>query len=188
MVFMLHKAYIGQSTPSLYQQMLSEEATTTMHFKTADLCDAHSDRLQIADPGFRSYGGHPGFHGEVVTLKLFEDNSLVRETLDMPGQGKVLVVDGGGSKRCALLGDLLAAKAVENGWNGILVNGCIRDSAEIAGMPIGVMALGTHPLKSVKKGIGESGVPVRFAGVTFKAGDYLYADEDGVILTATPLH
>jgi regulator of ribonuclease activity A len=106
----------------------------------------------------------------------------------MPGQGKVLVVDGGGSKRCALLGDLLAAKAVENGWNGILVNGCIRDSAEIAGMPIGVMALGTHPLKSVKKGIGESGVPVRFAGVTFKAGDYLYADEDGVILTATPLH
>lgn len=159
-----------------------------MDFKTADLCDAHSDDLQIVEPGFRSFGGHPRFHGEIVTLKLFEDNSLVRETLGLPGHGKVLVVDGGGSKRCALLGDLLATKAVESGWSGILVNGCIRDSAEIVSMPLGVIALATHPLKSVKKGIGEKDLPVRFAGVTFRPGDYLYADEDGVILSSTPLH
>lgn len=159
-----------------------------MDFKTADLCDTHSDDLQIAEPGFRSFGGHPRFHGEIVTLKLFEDNSLVRETLGLPGHGKVLVVDGGGSKRCALLGDLLATKAVESSWSGILLNGCIRDSAEIAGMPLGVIALATHPLKSVKKGIGEKDLPVRFAGVTFRPGDYLYADEDGVILSSAPLH
>jgi regulator of ribonuclease activity A len=159
-----------------------------MHFKTADLCDAYSDKLQIADPGFRSFGGHSRFHGKIVTVKLFEDNSLVRETLGLPGHGKVLVIDGGGSKRCALLGDLLAASAVENGWSGILVNGCIRDSADIAGMPLGVMALDTHPLKSVKKGVGERDLAVRFAGVTFRPGDYLYADEDGVILSSTPLH
>jgi regulator of ribonuclease activity A len=159
-----------------------------MSFKTADLCDAHSDKLQIAEPGFRSFGGHSRFHGEIVTVKLFEDNSLVRETLGLPGHGKVLVVDGGGSRRCALLGDMLAASAVENHWSGILVNGCIRDSADIADMSLGVMALDTHPLKSVKKGIGEMNVPVRFAGVTFRPGEYLYADEDGVILSSTALH
>jgi regulator of ribonuclease activity A len=159
-----------------------------MSFKTADLCDAHSDKLQIAEPGFRSFGGHSRFHGEIVTVKLFEDNSLVRETLGLPGHGKVLVVDGGGSRRCALLGDMLAASAVENRWSGILVNGCIRDSADIADMSLGVMALDTHPLKSVKKGIGEMNVPVRFAGVTFRPGEYLYADEDGVILSSTALH
>jgi regulator of ribonuclease activity A len=159
-----------------------------MSFKTADLCDAHSDKLQIAEPGFRSFGGHSRFHGEIITVKLFEDNSLVRETLGLPGHGKVLVVDGGASRRCALLGDLLAASAVENRWSGILVNGCIRDSADIADMSLGVMALDTHPLKSVKKGIGEMNVPVRFAGVTFRPGEYLYADEDGVILSSTALH
>jgi regulator of ribonuclease activity A len=159
-----------------------------MHYKTADLCDAHSNKLQIAEPGFRSFGGHTRFHGEIVTIKLFEDNSLVRATLGQPGNGKVLVIDGGGSKRCALLGDLLAASAVENGWSGILVNGCIRDSADIAGMPLGVVALGTHPLKSVKKGVGEMDLAVRFAGITFRPGEYLYADEDGVILSSIALH
>ena len=159
-----------------------------MHYKTADLCDAHSNKLQIAEPGFRSFGGHTRFHGEIVTIKLFEDNSLVRATLGQPGNGKVLVIDGGGSKRCALLGDLLAASAVENGWSGILVNGCIRDSADIAGMPLGVVALGAHPLKSVKKGVGEMDLAVRFAGITFRPGEYLYADEDGVILSSIALH
>ncbi|MGD8556848.1 MAG: ribonuclease E activity regulator RraA, partial [Chromatiales bacterium] len=148
-----------------------------MQFKTADLCDAHSDTLQIAEPGFRDYGGSTRFHGEIVTLKLFEDNSLVRDTLALPGHGKVLVVDGGGSRRCALLGDMLAAKAVENGWNGILINGCIRDAAEIAGMPLGVKALDTHPLKSIKRGVGETNLQLRFAGVTFNPGASLYADE-----------
>ena len=158
-----------------------------MQFKTADLCDAHSDTLQIAEPGFRDYGGSTRFHGEIVTLKLFEDNSLVRDTLALPGHGKVLVVDGGGSRRCALLGDMLAAKAVENGWNGILINGCIRDAAEIAGMPLGVKALDTHPLKSIKKGVGETNLQLRFAGVTFNPGASLYADEDGVVLSLGPL-
>ena len=158
-----------------------------MQFKTADLCDAHSDALQIAEPGFRDYGGHPRFHGQIVTLKLFEDNSLVRDTLALSGHGKVLVVDGGGSRRCALLGDMLAAKAVENGWSGILINGCIRDSADIAQMPLGVKALDTHPLKSVKKGVGETNLPLRFAGVTFNPGASLYADEDGIILSPGPL-
>lgn len=154
-----------------------------MTFKTADLCDDHSEQLQIAEPGFQNYGGNTHFSGQIVTIKLFEDNSLVRETVGSPGEGKVLVVDGGGSMRCALLGDLLAAKAVDNGWSGILINGCIRDSAEISDMALGVKALSTHPLKSVKKGVGEMNVPVRFAGVTYNPGDYLYADEDGVVVS-----
>jgi regulator of ribonuclease activity A len=158
-----------------------------MSFKTADLCDDHSDVLQIAEPGFSNYGGNTHFSGEIVTVKLFEDNSLVRETVGSPGHGKVLVVDGGGSRRCALLGDLLAARAVENGWSGILINGCIRDSADIAGMALGVKALDTHPLKSVKKGVGEMNVPVRFAGVDFKPGDFLYSDEDGIVASAKRL-
>ena len=158
-----------------------------MRFKTADLCDAHSDTLQVAEPGFRDYGGHSRFYGQIVTLKLFEDNSLVRDTLALPGHGKVLVVDGGGSRRCALLGDMLAAKALENSWSGILVNGCIRDSAEIANMALGVKALDTHPLKSIKRGFGETNLQLHFAGVSFNPGDSLYADEDGVILSPEPL-
>ncbi|MGF1546262.1 MAG: ribonuclease E activity regulator RraA [Thiotrichales bacterium] len=158
-----------------------------MELKTADLCDTHSDHLQIASPGLHDYGGKPRFYGRVVTLKVFEDNSLVRELLARDGRDQVLVIDGGGSLRCALLGDLLAAKAVKNGWSGIIVNGCIRDSADIAAMPLGVKALATHPLKSVKKGVGDIDLPVTFAGVTFHPGDYVYADEDGVIVSAAPL-
>lgn len=149
--------------------------------KTADLCDEYSDDLQICDPIFLSFGGRPRFSGEVSTVRCFEDNSLVRTAVGEPGHGRVLVVDGGGSRRCALLGDLLAAKAVENGWAGILINGMVRDSAEIALMPLGVKALGTHPLKSVKRGIGERDVPLRFARVSFLPGQHLYADEDGIV-------
>lgn len=150
-------------------------------FATADLCDAHADEIQICEPVFLAYGGHAAFTGAVSTIKCFEDNSLVREAVAEPGEGRVLVVDAGGSRRCAMLGDLLAAKAVEQGWSGVLLFGMIRDSAAIAAMPIGVRALGTHPLKSVKKGVGERDVPVRFAGVTFQPGDFVYADQDGVI-------
>jgi regulator of ribonuclease activity A len=150
-------------------------------FKTADLCDEFPDELQICDPLFLSFGGRLRFSGEVSTIRCFEDNSLVRTAVGEPGDGRVLVVDGGGSRRCALLGDLLAAKAVENGWAGILINGMVRDSAEITLMPIGVKALGTHPLKSVKRGVGERDVPVRFAGVSFAPGQHLYADEDGIV-------
>ncbi|MGF1644403.1 MAG: ribonuclease E activity regulator RraA [Thiotrichales bacterium] len=158
-----------------------------MDFKTADLCDAHSDHVQIASPGLRDFGGQARFSGRIVTVKVFEDNSLVKDMLDRDGQNGVLVVDGGGSLRCALLGDLLAAKAVSNHWRGIIVHGCIRDSADIATMPLGVKALATHPLKSVKRGVGEVNRPISFAGVTFRPRDYVYADEDGVIVSAEPL-
>ncbi|MCB1722405.1 MAG: ribonuclease E activity regulator RraA [Gammaproteobacteria bacterium] len=158
-----------------------------MSFKTADLCDEHADRIQICDPEFTSFGGRVRFHGPVSTIRCFEDNSRVREAVGEPGHGRVLVVDAGGSRRCAMLGDLLAAKAVENGWSGVVMNGMIRDSADIAAMDLGVKALGTHPLKSVKRGVGERDVPVRFAGVTFTPGGHVYADEDGVICSDEPL-
>ncbi|UCH54249.1 MAG: ribonuclease E activity regulator RraA [Pseudomonadota bacterium] len=158
-----------------------------MSSKTADLCDQYSDRLQIASPGLLDFGGRLGFSGEIVTLKLFEDNSLVRELLGTKGAGKVLVVDGGGSMRCALLGDMLAGKAVENGWSGLVINGCIRDALEIAILPLGVKALGTHPQKSEKKGTGERNIPVSFSQVTFRTGHYLYADRDGLVVAAERL-
>lgn len=156
-------------------------------FTTPDLCDAHEDVVRVADPGFLAYGGQARFHGEIVTLKIFEDNTLVRTLLESDGTGKVLVVDGGGSKRCALVGDQLALLAVKNGWAGIVVYGCIRDSAEIAGMAIGIKALGTHPKKSVKRGVGERDLRVTFHGVTFVPGEHLYADEDGIVVAAKGL-
>lgn len=158
-----------------------------MSFKTADLCDAFSAALQICEPGFIGFGGRTRFSGQISTIKCFEDNSLVREAVAEPGAGRVLVVDAGGSRRCAMLGDMLAAKAASNGWSGVLMNGMIRDSVDIGDMDIGVMALGTHPLKSEKRGVGQRDVVVRFAGVSFVPGDYLYADEDGVVCSATAL-
>lgn len=158
-----------------------------MTFKTADLCDDHEGKLQIMQPGMSNYGGKAVFGGQIVTLKLFEDNSLVRELVGTPGEGRVLVVDGGGSMRCALLGDMLAAKAVDNGWSGLLIYGCIRDSDDISKMSLGVKALDTMPLKSVKKGIGERDVPVTFMGVRFSPGEYLYSDHDGVVTSAEAL-
>lgn len=159
-----------------------------MSLKTTDLCDDHSDHLAIATPLFRDFGGRRQFHGPISTVKVFEDNSLVRAALEEPGEGRVLVVDGGGSMRCALLGDNLAEMGRQNGWAGIVVYGCIRDSADLADMDIGVKALNTHPLKSVKKGEGERDASVTFAGITVRAGSYLYADEDGIIVAQEPLH
>ena len=158
-----------------------------MSFKTADLCDEHADRIQICDPEFTSFGGRVRFHGPVSTIRCFEDNSRVREAVGEPGHGRVLVVDAGGSRRCAMLGDLLAAKAVENGWSGVVMNGMIRDSADIAAMDLGVKALGTHPLKSVKRSVGGRDIPVRIARVTLTPGGYVYADEYGVICSDEPL-
>lgn len=158
-----------------------------MNFKTADLCDHFSESVQIAELPFRDLGGRPKFFGVIETVKAFEDNSKVKACLGEPGDGKVLVVDGGGSMRRAMLGDMLAASAVKNGWSGVLVNGCIRDSAEIGTMDLGVKALGTHPCKTEKRGLGQHNETVRFAGVTFQPGHYLYADEDGVLVSAVPL-
>jgi regulator of ribonuclease activity A len=156
-------------------------------FKTADLCDDHSDSLSIAQPLFRDYGKNISFSGSISTVKCFEDNSLVRKQLEQAGNGRVLVVDGGGSTRCAMVGDILAKMGADNGWNGIIVYGCIRDSGVIATIHLGVKAIGTLPLKSVKKGEGEIDIPVHFADVDFIPGQFVYADEDGIILSPTKL-
>ncbi|WP_141593535.1 ribonuclease E activity regulator RraA [Myxococcus sp. AB056] len=163
--------------------------STFTDFKTADLCDAHAGTpwFQIAEPGFQDYGGVRTFAGPISTVRAPEDNSLVRKALEEPGQGRVLVVDGGGSRRCALVGDQLALLAQQNGWAGVVVNGCIRDAEDVGRMRIGVKALGTHPLKSLKRNEGQRDVEVRFAGVTFRPGHYVYADLDGIVTSESPL-
>ena len=160
---------------------MTSEATMT-GFKTADLYDEFGEQLQVCMPGLSDFGGRRAFTGPVETVRCHNDNSRVRECVSQPGQGRVLVVDGGGSLHCALLGDLLAQKAVDNGWAGIVINGCIRDAADIAAMPLGVKALAKIPRKSVRRDRGETGVPVSFLGVDFSPGDRLYADEDGVVV------
>lgn len=159
-----------------------------MLFKTPDLLDQHEDQtrdgsIRVVAPLFRCYGGRTSFSGQIATLKVFEDNSLVREMLAEAGQGRVLVVDGGGSMRCALVGDQLAILANKNGWEGVVVYGCIRDSADIGQIDLGLRALNTHPLKSVKKGVGERDLAITFGGVTFRPGHWIYVDSDGVVVS-----
>ncbi len=154
-----------------------------MTFATAALYDEYEENLQIAMPMFNDYGGNLEFCGPVSTVKVFEDNSLVKIALEEPGEGRVLVVDGNASLKCALLGDMLAEQGAKNGWAGIIVYGCIRDAAVIADIAIGVKALNTNPRKSVKKGIGERDVSVSFADVTISPGDYIYADADGFVVS-----
>lgn len=158
-----------------------------MHYITPDLCDAYPDQVQVLDPMFSSFGGHDSFGGQIVTVKCFEDNSKVKELVEQPGQGKVMVVDGGGSLRRALLGDMLAQKAAQNGWEGIVVYGCVRDVDVLAQIDLGVQALAPHPLKTDKRGIGDINVPVTFAGVTFRPGEFIYADNNGVIVSPIAL-
>jgi len=153
---------------------------------TTDLCDAHPG-VQVAEPVLHHFGGRRRFAGQVATILCLEDNSKVREAVGEPGQGRVLVVDGGGSLQCALLGDLLAEKAVANGWSGVVVNGCVRDTGRLGTLPLGVMARAAHPRRSEKRGHGERNVPVRYAGVTFHPGDFVYADEDGLIVSGVEL-
>lgn len=156
-------------------------------FATADLYDANESKVQVALPMFADYGGRLTFSGQISTAKVYEDNTLVRQALEENGDGRVLVIDGGESLRCALVGDMLAELGRDNDWNGIVVSGCIRDSAVIAGIDIGVKAIGTNPRKSVKLNTGQREIPVNFAGVTFTPGDYLYADEDGILLSRQSL-
>jgi regulator of ribonuclease activity A len=160
-----------------------------MLFRTPDLCDQFADthRLQIAEPLLRPFGGHAAFSGRIATLKVFEDNVKIREILEEKSEGGVLVVDGGGSHRCALLDAEQARLACDNGWQGIIVYGCIRDSVEISRLPIGIRALHTHPLKSHQRGGGERDTLITFAGVNFRTGHWLYADEDGIVATEKPL-
>lgn len=159
-----------------------------MSFATTDLCDAHPE-VQVCEPLFADYGGVIAFHGPIVTLKLFEDNALVRQTLEQPGKGRVLVVDGGGSQRCALVGGNLAALASKNDWTGLVVNGAIRDCEELVVENVGMKALGSCPRKS-EKGLHNAHVDreVHFAGVHFVPGAWLYADADGIIVAAQAIH
>ena len=153
-----------------------------MRFATADLCDEFGVEVRVAEPGLRDWGGTASFAGPIETVRVLEDNALVRQALEAPGRGRVLVVDGGGSLRAALVGGNLAALAHRNGWCGLVVHGCIRDTAEIAGILLGVRALGAVPRRSAREGAGERDVPVTFAGITFSPGDYLYADADGIVV------
>lgn len=154
---------------------------------TPDLCDAHENDVAVLEPVFVNYGGRDAFGGEVVTVKCFEDNSLVKEQLATAGNGRVLVVDGGGSMRRALMGDMIAESAAKNGWSGVVIYGAIRDVDAIAALDLGVQALGAIPLKTEKRGIGDLNVPVRFAGVDISPGDYLYADNNGIIVAPDSL-
>jgi regulator of ribonuclease activity A len=149
---------------------------------TTDLCDAHPD-IQVCDPVFRIFGGKVRFSGPITTVKLFEDNTLIRAAVESPGEGRVLVVDGGGSPRCGLVGGNIAVTAAQNGWAGIVVHGYIRDSDELAEQPIGVRALGAFPRKS-ERGLhsGQVGRTVVFAGVVFREGEWLCADTDGIVV------
>lgn len=160
-----------------------------MSFTTADLCDAHSgeSNFQIADALLKSYGGRSSFCGQITTVKVFEDDVLVRSVLEEKVENRVLVVDGGGSHRCALLGTDLVKLAIDNGWQGIVIHGCIRNSDIINQLPIGIRALHTHPLKSHKKDQGDRDLLVTFAGVNFKQNHFLYADSDGIIVSETML-
>jgi regulator of ribonuclease activity A len=161
------------------------------NFATCDLLDDFEGQdgheLRVVEPMFKAYGKHPKFCGQIETLKVFEDNTLVREALASPGNGRVLVIDGGGSLRCALVGDQLGELGVKNGWSGIVVWGCIRDSAVINQQAIGVRALDTNPKKSVKKGAGDRGLTVTFGGVSFTPGEWIYVDEDGVLVSRQAL-
>ena len=160
--------------------------TDESHHATTDLSDDHPE-AQVCDPVFQAFGGRPAFSGPVSTLKVFEDNALVREAVEQPGEGRVLVVDGGGSLRCGLFGGNLAVAAARNGWAGVVINGCARDADELDAQPIGVRALATHPRRSVK-GLhsGQVGLPVVFAGVVFREGAWVAADRDGIVVLPAP--
>jgi regulator of ribonuclease activity A len=153
-----------------------------MTIATADLYDERGDALDSLSLQLQDLGGHVAFDGPIRTVRCHRDNALVKRVLATPGDGAVLVIDGGGSLESALVGDLIAASAVENGWAGVIVHGAIRDRVAIGGLPLGVKALGSNPRKSAKDGIGEVDVPVTIAGVVFRPGAHVWADADGVLV------
>lgn len=156
-------------------------------FTTPDLCDDYPELVNVLELDLNNYGQRQRFFGEIVTVKCFEDNSLVKEQANHPGKGKVLVVDGGGSARRALLGDMIAENFVKNAWEGIIIYGRIRDVDIINTLDLGVQALGTVPVKTDKRGLGDLNVPLHFGGIDFRPGEYVYADNNGLVLSQTPL-
>lgn len=166
---------------------------TNLDFITCDLLDDNEDKtIHVIPPSidsqrFYHFGKHRTFGGQIVTVKCFEDNSRVKEILATHGEGKVLVVDGGASMRCALLGDMIAQSAVDNNWAGIIIYGCVRDVDALTTMDIGVMALGSIPKKSVRKGVGEVGITLNIGGVVINDGDWAYADSNGILISTDKL-
>lgn len=165
-------------------------AANRLKFATCDLCDAHkndaSGNFRLLPPVFNNFGGLIQFSGEVATIKCFEDNSLVKAAVDLPGAGRVLVVDGGASLRRALLGGNLGAAAAKNGWAGVVIDGCVRDVAELSQCSTGIRALAAMPLPTEKRGEGQRDVAVQIQGVWVRPGDWLYADEDGMVVMLAP--
>lgn len=170
--------------------MTTSPAPTVAPFATCDLCDAHkSDRsgnFRVLPPVFRDFGGLRKFSGPVVTVKCWEDNSLVKAAVESPGAGRVLVVDGGASLRRALLGGNLGAAAAKNGWAGVVIDGCVRDVAELAQCQTGIRALAAMPLPTERRNEGQPDVAVQIQGVWLRPGDWLYADEDGIVVMVSP--
>jgi len=158
-----------------------------MTYSTPDLCDDNPELVRVLEPMMVNFGGRESFGGEIVTIKCHEDNSLVKENAGKPGHGKVMVVDGGGSLRRALLGDMIAENAVKNGWEGFIIYGCVRDVDALVSLDLGVQALASIPLKTDKRGIGDLNVDITFGGITFIAGEYVYADNNGVVVSSKSL-
>lgn len=190
--FCTFNAYICKENASvdIYRQLFLGECMGSL--ATAEACDTNaallaSGDIRVLPPIFKIYGQCRAFSGPIATLKVFEDNVLVRELLETRGEGRVLVIDGGGSMRCALLGGNLGQLAQNMGWAGVVVNGCIRDVDEINGCDIGVRALASHPQKSNKKGIGEKHIPIHVAGTVIRDGEWLYADSDGILISKAEL-
>ncbi|MEV5568517.1 ribonuclease E activity regulator RraA [Spirillospora sp. NPDC052269] len=158
-----------------------------MDFATADLIDDFGDELRSCETQFRTFGARTVFSGPVVTVRCHRDNGLLKKLLNTPGDGRVLVVDGAGSLASALMGDMVAASAVANGWSGVVINGAVRDVVALRGLDLGVKALGSNPRKPAQDGVGEVDVPVEFGGVRIEPGDRLYSDEDGIVLATRDL-
>ncbi|MFG6113755.1 ribonuclease E activity regulator RraA [Halobacillus sp. MO56] len=158
-----------------------------MTIKTADLCDEYPEKLSIVDPSFSSFGKKKSFFGPIYTVKVKDDNVLVREALETIPPGHVLVVDGAASKNCALMGGNLAEIAAERGLAGVIINGYIRDLLEVCETDTGVIALGTIPLKSKKEGKGEKNITLEFGNTAWNPGDYVYVDEDGIVVSTEKL-
>jgi regulator of ribonuclease activity A len=157
-------------------------------FTTPDLCDDHPDAVRVLEPQLRTFGGREAFSGPAVTVRCHEDNSRVKDLVGTPGEGRVIVVDGGGSVRKALLGDVLAQKASDNGWAGLVIFGAVRDVEILRTIDLGVQAIAATPLKTEKLGVGDVGLPVTFGGVTTEPGDWVYADANGVVVSSAPIH
>jgi len=164
-------------------KLLSSVIINMKIYSVPDICDDFPEEISVLEPVFFNFGEKQRFSGEIVTIKCFEDNSLVRDVVRTEGRGRVIVVDGSGSLKRALFGDMLAAKAEENGWQGVVINGCVRDVEILETINLGIRALACYPVKTEKRGEGQLNVPVSFAGVHFNPGQYLYADKNGIVIT-----